>query len=72
MGRYETRREHDARLLGDTCRRKDLWMIKTIYLVKLLKLHGVEVEWILQFQDKQELYEKLEAICKELEIETQT
>lgn len=58
-------RQYQAELLQEVGKRKDLWMIKTIYLVYLLKQSGVDVKWILQFEDKQELYKKLEALWKE-------
>jgi hypothetical protein len=60
-------RQYQADLLQEVGKRKDLWMIKTIYLVYLLRQHGVDVQWILQFEDKQELYNKLEALWKEVE-----
>ena len=43
-------------------RMKDLWMIKTIYLIYLLKSLGVNVDWLLACKDKQAIYEAIERV----------
>jgi hypothetical protein len=60
----QSHRQYQADLLQQVGKRKDLWMIKTIYLVYLLRQHGVDVQWILQFEDKQELYNNLDELWK--------
>lgn len=50
----------------EASRRGDLWMIKTIYLVYLLRKIGVDIWWILQFKDKEAIFEGIERLQKEL------